>query len=190
MLQDAVRFVVYFTVSLPSARESGADRALGQRAICAGNDYRSSSSRFSRSVAQLQRFDGRAWATMVRGDHIRKSSRKCRIAVVHAATCSTERTSMRLLYSLAAAMLVTVLLPVLHASAFTSDPTSGTNSDGSPRFVDPDDQIHSLFSTGSGLNEDGWSDRNSVPRNALPAPDGTNQGVTFPSWFFPTSPRW
>ena len=96
---------------------------------------------------------------------------------------------MRLLYSLVAAMLVTVLLPVLHASAFTSDPASGTNYDGSPRFVDPDDQIHSLFSGGSGLNEDGWSDRNSAPRTAFPSPDGTNQGITFPSWFFPTSPR-
>jgi hypothetical protein len=101
----------------------------------------------------------------------------------------TERTSMRFLYSLAVAMLVTVLLPVLHASAFTTDPTSGTNPDGSPRFVDPDDQIHSLFSGGSGLNEDGWSDRSSAPRNAFPSPDGTNQGVTFPSWFFSTSPR-
>ena len=39
---------------------------------------------------------------------------------------------MRLLYSLVAATLMTVLLPVLHASAFTSDPASGTNPDGSP----------------------------------------------------------
>jgi hypothetical protein len=95
---------------------------------------------------------------------------------------------MRLLYSLVAAMLVTVLLPVLHASAFTSDPASGTNPDGSPRFVDPDDQIHSLFFGRSGLNEDGWADRSSTPRNAFPSPSGTNQGLTFPSWFFPTSP--
>jgi len=95
---------------------------------------------------------------------------------------------MRLLYSLVAATLMTVLLPVLHASAFTSDPASGTNPDGSPRFVDPDDQIHSLFSGRSGLNEDGWADRSSTPRNALPSPGETNQGFTFPSWFFPTSP--
>jgi len=95
---------------------------------------------------------------------------------------------MRLLYSLVAAMLVTVLLPVLHASAFTSDPASGTNPDGSPRFVDPDDQIHSLFSGRSGLNEGGWADRSSTPRNALPSPGGTNQGFSFPSWFFSTSP--
>jgi len=97
---------------------------------------------------------------------------------------------MRLLYSLATAMLVTLLLPVLHASTFTTDPTSGTNPDGSPRFTDPDEQIHSLFSGGSGLNEDGWFDRNSASRNVFPSPDRTNQGVTFPSWFFPTSPRW
>jgi hypothetical protein len=95
---------------------------------------------------------------------------------------------MRLLYSLVAAMLVTVLLPVLHASGFTSDPASGTNPDGSPRFVDPDDQIHSLFFGRSGLNEDGWADRSSTSRNAFPSPSGTNQGPTFPSWFFPTSP--
>ncbi len=94
---------------------------------------------------------------------------------------------MRLLYSLAVAMLVTVLLPVLHASAFTTDPTSGMNADGSPRFVDPDDQIRSLFS--GGLNEDGWSDRNSDRRNALPSPNRTDQGVTFPNWFFPTQRR-
>jgi len=96
---------------------------------------------------------------------------------------------MRLLYSLAAAMLVSVLLPVLHASAFTSDPTSGTNPDGSSRFVDPDDQIHSLFSGGSGVNEDGWSDRNSAARNAFPSSGESNQGTTFPNWLFPTSPR-
>jgi hypothetical protein len=96
---------------------------------------------------------------------------------------------MRLLYSLAAAMLVTVLLPVLHASAFTIDSTSGTTPDGSPRFVDPDEQVHSFSSGGATLNEDGWSDRNAVSRNASPAPDGNNQGITFPNWFLPTSPR-
>ena len=96
---------------------------------------------------------------------------------------------MRLLYSLAVAMLLTVLLPVLHASAFTIDSTSGTTSDGSPRFVDPDEQVHSFFFGGSAVNEDGWADRNSVSRNVAPATDATNQGITFPSLFFPTSPR-
>jgi hypothetical protein len=107
----------------------------------------------------------------------------------NAAGCSIERMCMRLVHSFAAAMLMTVLLPVLHAHAFTSDPTSGMNPDGSPRFVDPDDQIHSLFSGGSGLNEYGWADRNSASRNAFPSPGGVDQGVTFPNWFFPTSPR-
>src|SRR3989442_1560667 len=35
----------------------------------------------------------------------------------------------------------------------------------------------SLFSSGSGLNEDGWSDRNSAPRNAFPSPDGEHIGA-------------
>jgi hypothetical protein len=95
---------------------------------------------------------------------------------------------MRLLYSLAAAMLMSVLLPVLHASAFTIDSASGSTPDGSPRFVDPDEQVHSFFSGGSALNEDGWANQSAVSRNVSPAPDGTNQGITFPNWFFPTSP--
>jgi DNA invertase Pin-like site-specific DNA recombinase len=40
----------------------------------------------------------------------------------------------------------------------------------------------------SRLNEYGWADRSSTPRNALPSPGGTNQGFSFPNWFFPTSP--
>jgi hypothetical protein len=86
-------------------------------------------------------------------------------------------------------MLLTVLLPVLHASAFTTDSASGTNPDGSSRFVDPDEQIHSSFFGGSVVNEDGWADRNSVSRNTVPGTDGPAQGVTFPNWFFPTPHR-
>jgi hypothetical protein len=52
------------------------------------------------------------------------------------------------------------------------------------RFVDPDEQIHSSFFGGSAVNEDGWADRHS----AAPATVGTAQGITFPNWFFPTSP--
>jgi hypothetical protein len=96
---------------------------------------------------------------------------------------------MRLPYSFAVAMLLTILLPVLHASAFTIDSASGTNPDGSSRFMDPDEQIHSSFFGGSAVNEDGWADRNSVRRDAAPATDGATQGITFPNWFFPTSPR-
>ena len=39
------------------------------------DDHRSSSRRFSRNVAQLQRFDDRAWATMVKGQSDWKLSR-------------------------------------------------------------------------------------------------------------------
>ena len=96
---------------------------------------------------------------------------------------------MRLLNSFAVAMLLTILLPVLRASALTIDPTSGTNADGSPRFVNPDEQIHSSFFGGSAVNEDGWADRNSAYRNFSPGADGSNQGITFPNLFLPTLPR-
>ena len=75
---------------------------------------------------------------------------------------------MRLLYSLAAAMLVTVLLPVLHASAFSTDPTSGTNPDGSPRFVDPDDQIRSFFLRRVGRKRGRLGRPKFSPSNRLP----------------------
>jgi hypothetical protein len=91
---------------------------------------------------------------------------------------------MRLLYSFAVAMLLAILLPVVQASAFTIDSASGTNFDRSSRFVDPDEQIHSTFFGGSAVNEDGWADRHS----AAPATVGTAQGITFPNWFFSTSP--
>ena len=41
---------------------------------------------------------------------------------------------------LAAAVLVGAMFLVHQAFAFTVDEKSGTNSDGSPRYVDPDDQ--------------------------------------------------
>jgi len=127
----------------------------------------------------LRSYGGDHYSEVIKEMSVRRSSRGDLI---------NRRTSMRLLYSLAAAILVTVLLPVLHASAFSTDPTIVTNPDVSPRFVDPDDQIRSFFFGGSGVNEDGWADRNSAPRTAFPSPDGTNQGITFPTWFFPTSP--
>ena len=96
---------------------------------------------------------------------------------------------MRLLCYLAAAMLLTLLLPALPASAFTIDSASGTNSDGSSHFVDPDEQIHSSFFGGSAVNEEGWADRNSVSRNLSAAPDATNQVGTFPNLLFPSVPR-
>jgi hypothetical protein len=93
---------------------------------------------------------------------------------------------MRLISSLAALTLLIILLPAPRASAFSMDSTSGVNSDGTPRFMDPDEQVHSFFFGGSNLNEDGWFDRNSVSRNAAPVTDATTQGITFPNLLFPT----
>jgi hypothetical protein len=101
-----------------------------------------------------------------------------------AAICTTEGASHAPSLFFRRRMLLAILLPVVQASAFTIDPTSGTNPDGSSRFVDPDEQIHSSFFGGSAVNEDGWADRHS----AAPATVGTAQGITFPNWFFPTSP--
>jgi hypothetical protein len=97
---------------------------------------------------------------------------------------------MRLVSLLFSFLVATTLLtaPAPHAFAFTIDPASGANSDGTPRFVDPDEQGHSFFG-GSSVNEDGWADRNSVARNAAPQTDGSNQGITFPNLLFPTSPH-
>ena len=87
---------------------------------------------------------------------------------------------MRLVYSFATAVLLTVLLPVLHASAFTTGSAMAT-PDSSSGFVDPDEQVHSFFFGNSGVSEDGWADRNSVSRNLSAAPDATNQVGTFPN---------
>ena len=62
------------------------------------------------------------------------------------------------LYCLAALTLLIILQPAPRAFAFSTDPTSGVNSDGTPRFMDPDEQVHSFFFGGSNLSEDGWFD--------------------------------
>ena len=77
---------------------------------------------------------------------------------------------MRLVYFFATAVLLTMLLPVLHASAFTTGSAMAT-PDSSSGFVDPDEQVHSFFFGNSGVSEDGWADRNSVSRNVSAAPD-------------------
>jgi hypothetical protein len=106
-------------------------------------------------------------------------------SLLHVANGSQRRSIMRL-YCLAALTLLIILQPAPRAFAFSTDPTSGVNSDGTPRFMDPDEQVHSFFFGGSNLSEDGWFDRNSVSRNAVPSTDPTNQGITFPNLFFPT----
>jgi hypothetical protein len=77
-----------------------------------------------------------------------------------------------------------------HASAFSSDPTSGTNADGSARYVDPDDQIRSRF---GGIGGEGGESRLGYDRGSdrrkLSAPEiVTGQGVLAPNSFFSTAP--
>jgi hypothetical protein len=94
----------------------------------------------------------------------------------------------RLFYSFTTAVLLTGLLPVLHASAFTTGSASAT-PDSSSGFVDPEEQVHSFFFGSSGVNEDGWADRNSVSRNLSPTRDAPNLEGTFPNLLSPTAPR-
>jgi hypothetical protein len=85
--------------------------------------------------------------------------------------------------------LAALLLFSHRASAFSSDPASGTNVDGSARYVDPDDQIRSRFGTGG---EDGESrlgyDRGSDHRRQPASEVITGQGVLAPNSFFSTAP--
>jgi hypothetical protein len=75
-----------------------------------------------------------------------------------------------------------------HASAFSSDPTSGTNADGSARYVDPDDQIRSRFGGAGGEDSESGYDRGSDHRK-LSAPEVINdQGVLAPNSIFSTAP--
>jgi hypothetical protein len=77
-----------------------------------------------------------------------------------------------------------------HASAFSSDPTSGSNADGSARYVDPDDQVRSRFGAMGGEGGEGPAgyDRGS-DRSKLSAPEiVTGQGVLAPNSFFSTAP--
>jgi hypothetical protein len=94
---------------------------------------------------------------------------------------------MRLLPVVVVALAAVLLFP--HgASAFSSDPTSGTNADGSPRFVDPDDQVRSRF--GGTAGEIGESRLgNDGDHRKMPAPEViTGQGVLAPNSFFSTAP--
>jgi hypothetical protein len=49
------------------------------------------------------------------------------------------------LYCLAALTLLIILEPAPQAFAFSTDPTSGVKSDGTPRFMDPDEQVVLLW---------------------------------------------
>jgi hypothetical protein len=98
-------------------------------------------------------------------------------------------TFMRLL-PVAVVALAAVLLSSHHASAFSSDPASGTTADGSARYVDPDDQIRSRFGGIGGeggesqLGYDRGSDRRKMPATEVI----TGQGVLAPNSFFSATP--
>ena len=92
---------------------------------------------------------------------------------------------MRLLFAVVV-VLTGVLLISHHVSAFSSDPTSGTNADGSSRYVDPDDQIRSRFGGAGGdggENHLGY-DRDSEHRKIVAPEVITGQGVLAPNWYF------
>jgi spore coat protein U-like protein len=95
---------------------------------------------------------------------------------------------MRLHHLLAATALAGMLLAAENASAFTVDEKSGTNPDGSARYVDPDEQTlpFQLFSAQTQNND---IDRSSGSRYAAPAADGNYQWLNFFDLFSTPSPR-
>jgi hypothetical protein len=94
---------------------------------------------------------------------------------------------MRTHHLFSGALLVSVIFSGHHALAFTIDERSGTNSDGSPRYVDPDDQVPPYFIQGQTRSNN--YDRNFGPQYTAPASEGSSQGLKFPDWLFPTAPR-
>jgi hypothetical protein len=81
-----------------------------------------------------------------------------------------------------------VLLCTHHASAFSIDSSSGTNFDGSPRYVDPDDQIRSMLGGKSGDSQVLGYDANSDHRKPSAQEIINGQGVLAPGFFFSTAP--
>jgi hypothetical protein len=73
------------------------------------------------------------------------------------------------------------------ASAFSSDPASGMNADGTARYVDPDDQVRSRF--GAMAGEGGEGQVANSDHRKISAPEiVTGQGVLAPNSFFSTAP--
>jgi hypothetical protein len=81
-----------------------------------------------------------------------------------------------------------VLLCTHHASAFSIDASSGTNFDGSSRYVDPDDQIRSMLGSKGGDSQDLGYDANSDHRKPSAQDIMNGQGVLAPGFFFSTAP--
>lgn len=75
------------------------------------------------------------------------------------------------------------------ASAFSMDSSSGTAPDGSSRYVDPDEQIHSMLGGKDDDSHDLGYDANSHHKRQ-PAQEIINgQGVLIPGSFSSTPPR-
>jgi hypothetical protein len=81
-----------------------------------------------------------------------------------------------------------LLLCTHHASAFSMDSSSGTTSDGSSRYVDPDEQIRSMLGGKDDDSHDLGYNANSHHRRQ-PAQEIINgQGVLVPGSFSSTAP--
>jgi len=88
----------------------------------------------------------------------------------------------------AAALLAGGILCLDHALAFSVDEKSGTNPDGSARFVDPDDQplpfpiLVPTRPTGTSEYQPGGS-------QYVQPPDGNGKLPILPDWFLSSPPR-
>jgi|SRR6516225_800715 len=95
---------------------------------------------------------------------------------------------MRIRTFLAAVAVATELFCAAHhAFAFTVDEKSGTNPDGSARYVDPDEQLSPSVLFGWQSQGDEHNDDASA-RNTAPTFDRNNQLMTLPDRFFSTPP--
>ena len=94
---------------------------------------------------------------------------------------------MRIRTLLAAVAVATELFCAHHAFAFTVDEKSGTNPDGSARYVGPDEQLSPSVLFGWQSQGDEHNDDASA-RNTAPTFDRNNQLMTLPDRFFSTPP--
>jgi hypothetical protein len=95
---------------------------------------------------------------------------------------------MRLLAVVVVALAAALLSPP-RASAFSSDPTSGMNADGSARYVDPDDQVRARLGGGGDDSESQTGYDRASDHRKVSAPEViTGQGVLAPDAYFSNSP--
>jgi len=85
----------------------------------------------------------------------------------------------------AAAVLVGGVVFANHALAFTVDEKSGANADGSPRYVDPDEQpLPFPF-----LVKKRPPDASQYQGDDSQVDPRPGQWLSLPDWFFPSPPR-